>query len=471
MKIGAGRKHIPAELEANVLTCSKRRCCLCVGLHGDRSLKKGQIAHLDHDPLNNAPENLVFLCFDHHDEYDSTTKQSKNITINEVRNYRQALYQENGIDERSIYCIDAYFSQHPAALPPHGHEIPGLELFLKRLRAFVLADQIPGSGGWSLSQRQVFEYTTGRSATDIDQREGGIISTYMAVRSLEAAGLAMSTHELPGKAAAKYLMKRRTARGYFGRFVTSRSGEELKASLRHTALAALSLIILRGPPNIILDALQLLAAMHPEDLVDDSAPSISTAAVLLALETAVSPATQELFPHEYRQQFTAAINRLRGSLIMRLESEARSPNNPYSPLWEPYGHSPKMAFDSALTTIDFLTLLEQPPWEVMISALRHISCNQVADGLPYDPTCDLPDIGISTYFAAICCRWRMTEHLRSTPVGRDIMRIASQCLAFAIFRWNETRFMTRTYCDTVSNGLLFSPPTKPRQRAPPSRNI
>jgi hypothetical protein len=59
----------------------------------DLGQKKGQIAHLDHNPENNGQENLVFLCLDHHSEYDSTTSQHKNYTIHEVKAARQRLYQ------------------------------------------------------------------------------------------------------------------------------------------------------------------------------------------------------------------------------------------------------------------------------------------------------------------------------------------------------------------------------------------
>jgi len=73
------------------LVSSRRRCAICFGLNRDTSLKVGQIAHLDHDASNNTPDNLVFLCFDHHDQYDSTTRQSKNITKDEILVFRQEL--------------------------------------------------------------------------------------------------------------------------------------------------------------------------------------------------------------------------------------------------------------------------------------------------------------------------------------------------------------------------------------------
>jgi len=90
----ASRKPISKAVETNILVNSKRRCALCVGLRGDLGEKKGQIAHLDQDRSNNLEENLAFLCFEHHNEYDSRTSQGKGLTIDEVKFYRDKLYAE-----------------------------------------------------------------------------------------------------------------------------------------------------------------------------------------------------------------------------------------------------------------------------------------------------------------------------------------------------------------------------------------
>jgi hypothetical protein len=88
----AKRKSIPRATQDQVLILSGRRCCLCFGLSGDFTEKKGQIAHLDHNPSNNDLDNLVWLCFNHHDDYDSQTRQSKGLTEGEVKHYRERLY-------------------------------------------------------------------------------------------------------------------------------------------------------------------------------------------------------------------------------------------------------------------------------------------------------------------------------------------------------------------------------------------
>ena len=87
------RKKTPIEIETRVLVESGRRCCICFGIDGDVSQKKGQIAHLDQDPSNADFDNLAYVCLNHHDEYDGRTRQSKGYTIAEVKRYRELLYK------------------------------------------------------------------------------------------------------------------------------------------------------------------------------------------------------------------------------------------------------------------------------------------------------------------------------------------------------------------------------------------
>jgi hypothetical protein len=75
-----------------VLSLSRRRCALCYGLNRDTKIKSGQIAHIDRNNENNSQENLCFLCFEHHDEYDSKTSQRKNFSQEELKKYRSELY-------------------------------------------------------------------------------------------------------------------------------------------------------------------------------------------------------------------------------------------------------------------------------------------------------------------------------------------------------------------------------------------
>jgi len=112
-------------IEADILVMSRRRCAICYALYSDSSEKKGQIAHLDHDSSNNDVDNLLFLCLEHHDEYDSTTRQSKGLSIAEVKQFRDKLYRwvESNLpsdDENSPQDLTAKSEHHvmqPASLP------------------------------------------------------------------------------------------------------------------------------------------------------------------------------------------------------------------------------------------------------------------------------------------------------------------------------------------------------------------
>ncbi len=89
------RKTISVGTETEVLTKSRRRCCLCYYLEERRdAVLQGQIAHLDQDRSNSSADNLVWLCLPHHDQFDSTPSVSKGITANEVKVYRDRMITE-----------------------------------------------------------------------------------------------------------------------------------------------------------------------------------------------------------------------------------------------------------------------------------------------------------------------------------------------------------------------------------------
>jgi hypothetical protein len=85
-------------------------------MHRDHSVKRGQLAHLDQDPSNNKLDNLAFLCFDHHDEYDSRSRQSKRLTITEVKIYRGEL------EEAIAAALEVRLSLAPESEPIAGWE-------------------------------------------------------------------------------------------------------------------------------------------------------------------------------------------------------------------------------------------------------------------------------------------------------------------------------------------------------------
>jgi len=89
------RAALPPRLETDVLVQYRRRCCLCYYLQDRRSeVRQGQIAHLNKKSSDHRFENLVWLCMEHHDAFDSRTSQSKGYTTGEVRHHRDALLKE-----------------------------------------------------------------------------------------------------------------------------------------------------------------------------------------------------------------------------------------------------------------------------------------------------------------------------------------------------------------------------------------
>jgi hypothetical protein len=72
-------------------------------------MKKGQIAHIDRDSTNNTLSNLAYLCLEHHEEYDSRSRQAKGLTPDELRNYRDELHSSIQVE---------WSKPAPFALPP-----------------------------------------------------------------------------------------------------------------------------------------------------------------------------------------------------------------------------------------------------------------------------------------------------------------------------------------------------------------
>ncbi|MCP4548619.1 MAG: hypothetical protein GY835_19355 [bacterium] len=83
------RGRAPARVVENVLLRSRRRCPVCYAT-GNRLVQEGNIVHLDHDPSNNEEDNLVFLCFAHHEALDS----QRSLTPGFVREARSRLYSD-----------------------------------------------------------------------------------------------------------------------------------------------------------------------------------------------------------------------------------------------------------------------------------------------------------------------------------------------------------------------------------------
>jgi hypothetical protein len=92
--------------ENAVLLASRRRCCLCVFLDDFEGRRVGQIAHLNRSRDDSRFENLVYLCLEHHAEFDSRSGQSKGLSIEEVREYRNRLYARNSEFRHEAQTVD-----------------------------------------------------------------------------------------------------------------------------------------------------------------------------------------------------------------------------------------------------------------------------------------------------------------------------------------------------------------------------
>ena len=131
------RTPVKPAVQAEVLLKSRRRCCVCYGLNRDTSLKAGQIAHLDQNAKHGGEDNLAFMCFLHHDEYDSTTRQRKNFTREEVRRFRSELYQDVEVAfSAPVHFSDTSTEEQKNSLEGHYIRISGresAEITLQRL--------------------------------------------------------------------------------------------------------------------------------------------------------------------------------------------------------------------------------------------------------------------------------------------------------------------------------------------------
>ena len=132
------RKNPTDDVQAFVLVTSRRRCALCFGLRGDMQEKRnGQLAHVDRDATNSSTDNLVFLCLEHHDEYDTRHSQSKGFTPKELLHYRTVLYK----------YLEDWCSTALSSKPVRSHETaPFMTLFSPSVNNGVLELSLQNDG-------------------------------------------------------------------------------------------------------------------------------------------------------------------------------------------------------------------------------------------------------------------------------------------------------------------------------------
>lgn len=198
------RISIPQSVQTEVLVESRRRCCICFGLNRDTSLKVGQIAHLDKDSGNSKKGNLAFLCFEHHDLYDSTTRQSKNLTIKEVKHYRAEL--RTALDMAFGQAV-AFGAVRTFSDPIAGHyllESPNESADLKVTRLADDTFHVHGVALWGIKRKygpnigevDFIGSLAGSSLIFADERHDGRI--YRAIFAFQGDGLTVTEENPPG---------------------------------------------------------------------------------------------------------------------------------------------------------------------------------------------------------------------------------------------------------------------------------
>ncbi|ECZ6324423.1 hypothetical protein C5G84_02150 [Salmonella enterica] len=92
------RKEIPDNVQANIMEKSAARCAICYGTRMNTDavypVPGFQLAHIDRNAANSAENNLALLCIPCHSMYDSTFRQAKNYRPENIRRWRDQLYED-----------------------------------------------------------------------------------------------------------------------------------------------------------------------------------------------------------------------------------------------------------------------------------------------------------------------------------------------------------------------------------------
>ncbi|TPG70260.1 hypothetical protein EEL31_18355 [Brevibacillus laterosporus] len=140
-----GRPNIPAAIINDIKEESSYACAIC----GD--LNNGEVAHIEAvaSTYNNSPENLIFLCPNHHTAYDKGFKIGKNLKIAEVRaaktmkrkNRRRMMRQEQNVSQTVAETLKIIKELHEkATVEPetlNEYVVTEAENLLKKLPEFI----------------------------------------------------------------------------------------------------------------------------------------------------------------------------------------------------------------------------------------------------------------------------------------------------------------------------------------------
>jgi hypothetical protein len=325
---------------------------------------------------------------------------------------------------------------------------------------YLLADQIPESGGWGISQVEVMEEATRNRLSALEKEEGGIISTYLALKALENHEnniFAFRRKEYAQKA-CHYFLRRRTHKGSFGRYVSSRSGLEIHPSIRHTALAVSALLELDGPPGAIFNGIKyLIDNWEFEDIMDDASPSLAISSIIHAIDKFIAtPYYLTILSEEERKEIDFSEWQKVNKEFMRYMVELSTSSKEY-PFFEPYGHNKPLIFETALTTIDLLPNPYTKEIALILSNIISAMLDFCVDGaLPYNPYEKTPDVGMTTYFLYLISRKGIMECIKDSSLRKRIDDIANPMLNFVLKNYENKEYLKHTHCDTIASSLLIN---------------
>lgn len=323
---------------------------------------------------------------------------------------------------------------------------------------WLVSDQLE-SGGWGISENLFTEDITHRKLSPVEYQEGGMISTFIALRALmsyEGDSHLFRARDYSRKA-LNYLLRRQTHKGGFGRFVESRSGIELHSTIRHTAYAVSSLIDLNGPPGAIFRGVKFLKENWSLDnILDDSTPSLAAAGILFAIDkfTSVERYTAIFSEEEQSELQLAEWRKVKELLIRKLIEMSKSSS--FSPFWPPYGNHELRVYETALVTIDLVSHPLAPALGPTVAdILSEILEAAVSDGIPYGLGLRTPDIGLSSLLLYLIARPRFLDSIGDLDISKRLLKFSTRLNQFLLDKYGDHNYKRYTQADNLPHLLLL----------------
>ena len=187
----ASRPHLPDYIKDDVKAECHYQCAIC-GL-----MDNGEVAHIEavKDALNNSPDNLIFLCPNHHTAYDYGFKVSSNVTAEVVRaaktvkrsSRRRMLKFEAHTEEvlRTVLSLVKKAEQQAAAAEPELREVYTAEIsgLLRSIPDLVQAAQADAGRDGELTSAQKVLAEKATALTKAASMAAGKSSDQKTVRS------------------------------------------------------------------------------------------------------------------------------------------------------------------------------------------------------------------------------------------------------------------------------------------------